>query len=55
MNPDLLASLIACARQRAHLYGAVPNCPASRRRYFRELAAVARLLGDPADHFEALG
>lgn len=55
MTPELRAALVANTRARAHAYGAVHGCPEARRRYFRELATVNRLLGDPAAHFDALG
>ena len=54
MNPEILANVIACARERAYLYGAVSNCNKSRAHYFRELAAICRLCGDNPAHFDRL-
>lgn len=55
MTPDLRAALINCTHRRALAYGATATTDEARRRYFRELAACYRLLGEPAEHFDALG
>lgn len=54
MNQAILANVVACARERAYLYGAVSNCNSSRARYFREIAAICRLCGDNPTHFDRL-
>lgn len=63
--PEL--NVIHCARGRAHLAGAEARhlelqaaqlqaqAAEARRRYFRELAAVDLLMGEPDSPFTALG
>ncbi|MFN9624176.1 MAG: hypothetical protein ACK587_15305 [Cyanobacteriota bacterium] len=58
MANDLCASLARCAAQRGHIAaaeGTLRSCPALRRRYWREMAAAAALVGEPWPEAEILG
>jgi hypothetical protein len=60
MTPDLQVALCHSITARAHLVGAEAaelerQARAARRRYWREVAAVQRLMGHPWPEAETLG
>lgn len=58
MDSVLRTSLARCAAQRGHIAaaeGMLKLCPALRRRYWREMAAAAALVGEPWPEADALG